>query len=1390
MHLYLCASSVILSELVFFVASRFCLRTSRVMGVGYSSADIVDDGPESVSALDLTRFGGRWFEVARTLNWFEGPDSIDITLTYDLRAEPSLLISESLFGSELTHKFTLTTPEPSKFPGRFVLFRPRGKHDPSPRTLRHWVLEVVGPDNTDDPYQYAVVGEPRRASAWILARDKCITDSVYAELQSRLRTIHGYDVSELRRTLHDVGDVAPAPLAEPTHHMYGPHGHVPPPVGLFDVGTHALESLLFWPKRRYVTTPSDAYGVHYENVEIDSASGVDKLRGWWIPGDPDNNIAVLWLHGIGGNVSTNIDLFFPFRDAGAAVLAIDYRGFGHSDGAPSEQGVYEDSISMLDELLSRIRGSHRHVVFVGHSMGTAAALNLASRRPPSAVVVIGTFTTIRSAVESIFGDIGVDSIGPNMFDNLSRVTHINIPAVVIHGRHDRLVPWGQGKLVFETMATDPGRKKFVTFEDSGHSDMASREPEKYVRAIRDGMAMAADEAVDLSGMGACTRCEMELYVDGEAADQARTAHSTDCEWYREHFPMLGDAEPVIPASTRQVIIEGKERLAVFVLEVKSHRGGSIGPIKFLGRRDPTIERLDLAPDIAGSIVELNLFHTNLKTVENIAMLPVLRVLNISRTRVDDFAPLSAATRLQSLEMNGNTGLDDIYFVSTLTDLRDLGIACTAVSNVTPLVYLTRLTRLDVAMTKVESVYQVTSLPWLLQLDVDVAPVAGSVDILRQLMPNTAVYGNPHIDDTPSTTRPSTAQQSPSPTTLGHRDVLDGKAYDMVPTAGAAAPGDPGALYISDQRGYIRRLDLATRTLSDSTLIDVNRAYRALDAIPEQIASRFADERGLVGFAFHPDYDVRSDPFYRALFIAYTIPPSAELLERLHHAEDSTVENILCLSYVRVDDADLQSTMASEIVLARIAQPEFNHNGAPMFFGPLDGLLYMLVGDGGGAGDRHGRRVGEGRESAFLGNAQDTSVLLGKILRFSVIVSDGGRVGIEPAPGNMIRDEALTLIFAVGVRNAIGMTARKSDGAIIVGQVGQQKEESVYVIPSDMSGANLGWRAMEGSLVYNRTVLEYVKARGDVIMSPVMTYGHDVGRAVIGGIIYEGDKVPYLNGAYIFGDYNGSVFVGTPDDDGNWTMETLYRFPDIDIHNFARDASGEVYVLGRTPPYSVTNQPTSVLPSHLPIERPTLVVYRISTMFDPSSSRNEKRGGVSEVSSGSDQDVGLLDGAAHITADDARKIFDRAVAIASVTESKARDARPGTDNRPTAKFAFAIAHRKGGDAVAYSEHHMDDVWPTSITIARAKAVTGSGLSSSENATTTEALGRAMAGGSLRDIICTVGSGKAAAFAGGAPLYKRGVIVGGIGVSGDTEEVDARVMTAIVESFRSLSTSPFG
>ena len=411
---------------------------------------------------------------------------------------------------------------------------------------------------------------------------------------------------------------------------------------------------------------------------------------------------------------------------------------------------------------------------------------------------------------------------------------------------------------------------------------------------------------------------------------------------------------------------------------------------------------------------------------------------------------------------------------------------------------------------------------------------------------------------------------PSTTQVKLTTIMSGL---ISPVGGAVAPGMANRIFVLDQIGKIWSIYISGPRRGQSQLfLDVSSRLVPLGLY----APLNIDERGLLGLAFHPDFQGNG------LFYTFTSEPAAG-----HRPDFTTVSGPR--SPLKKNEVEEQSVITechvnsagtvdqrSARELLRIAKPQDNHNGGALAFGP-DKLLYISLGDGGNSDDA-------GRGHASNGNAQSLAAgnVLGKILRIDPLgrTSSNGGYG-NPATNPFVGKPGADEIYARGFRNPYRMSFDSGTGKLWVGDVGQNDIEEVDVVAR---GFNYGWHVKEGTFLFDdgacladSHAFVYQDSPGlpARFKDPVAEYDHvdGVGSpetrvSVIGGFVYRGTALAALRGRYVFGDYSAEIGTAAAGhmfllDANNQVRELIAanRNPlALAVLGWVQDQQGEIYLL--------------------------------------------------------------------------------------------------------------------------------------------------------------------------------------------------------------------------------------
>lgn len=386
------------------------------------------------------------------------------------------------------------------------------------------------------------------------------------------------------------------------------------------------------------------------------------------------------------------------------------------------------------------------------------------------------------------------------------------------------------------------------------------------------------------------------------------------------------------------------------------------------------------------------------------------------------------------------------------------------------------------------------------------------------------------------------------------------AEDMVSPVGlVAGPDESHRLFVIDQVGIVWTIN-GSGTKLDEPFLDIRDQLISLNP--------GYDERGLLGLAFHPEFAQNG-----RVFAYYTAPPNPGGPE-----PGETWNNISRISEFKVSDPGANQVDGSERIILEIDQPQGNHEGGTIAFGP-DGYLYISIGDGGGAHDIGPGHVEDWYEVNEGGNGQNVEAnLLGKILRIDV---NGANPYAIPQDNPFVGEAGMDEIYAYGFRNPFRFSFdMRGSQKLYVGDAGQHLWEEISVVEK---GGNYGWNVKEGTHCFStdnpREVLEScpdVDVLGNRLIDPVIEMrnsGNPLGGetvTIIGGYVYRGNSIPGLQGKYVFGSFShdfgptGEIFVSNPAGPGLWSFQEILLENNADdighyLKGFGQDLEGEIYV---------------------------------------------------------------------------------------------------------------------------------------------------------------------------------------------------------------------------------------
>lgn len=250
--------------------------------------------------------------------------------------------------------------------------------------------------------------------------------------------------------------------------------------GLWAARGSLERGLIYYPIRALEGTPKDL-GLEYVEARFRAEDGT-KLHGWLVPGR--ERTTLLWCHGNAGNISHRLENIRLIRDRlGIGVFIFDYRGYGQSEGTPSEEGLYIDARAALTWLRGRPEVDPTRIAYFGRSLGAAVALDLAIQSPPRGLILETPFLSVRAMANRTLPGSGL--LLASRYDNLATIRRITVPILILHGDRDEIVPFAHGRRLFE-QASEP--KTFFTIKGATHNDTYIVGGEPYWQAWSDFLA--------------------------------------------------------------------------------------------------------------------------------------------------------------------------------------------------------------------------------------------------------------------------------------------------------------------------------------------------------------------------------------------------------------------------------------------------------------------------------------------------------------------------------------------------------------------------------------------------------------------------------------------------------------------------------------------------------------------------------------------------------------------------------------------------------------------------------------------------------------------------------------------------------------------------------------
>jgi fermentation-respiration switch protein FrsA (DUF1100 family) len=207
------------------------------------------------------------------------------------------------------------------------------------------------------------------------------------------------------------------------------------------------DSMLYFPEKEIWQTPKDI-SLEYEEIFFTTKDEII-ISGWYIPAENEKGV-LIFCHGNAGNISHRLDSIKNFNKLGLSVLIFDYRGYGKSDGKPSERGTYLDAAAAWEYLINVKHKSPENIILFGRSLGAAIAAETALRNNPAGLIIESAFTSVPDMGKKFYPWLPVKLISKFKYSTVDKINLIKCPKLIIHSSQDEVIPFEHGKLLFES----------------------------------------------------------------------------------------------------------------------------------------------------------------------------------------------------------------------------------------------------------------------------------------------------------------------------------------------------------------------------------------------------------------------------------------------------------------------------------------------------------------------------------------------------------------------------------------------------------------------------------------------------------------------------------------------------------------------------------------------------------------------------------------------------------------------------------------------------------------------------------------------------------------------------------------------------------------------------
>lgn len=233
---------------------------------------------------------------------------------------------------------------------------------------------------------------------------------------------------------------------------------------------------IYFPQKKIYAYP-DSINLTFREVFFTTADGV-RLNAWFIPGS--SSLTLLFFHGNAGNIGDRLGIISLFYELGCSIFIPDYRGYGKSESEPTEEGLYLDAQAAFNYLRQELGISGDSIIIYGKSLGSAPAIDLASRVKAKALVCDSAFSNAKDMARIIFPFFPAGYFLKVKFDSLSKIEKVDCPKLFIHSKEDEIIPFYLGRRLYRR-AKQP---KFFCILKGSHNEAIFEDRENFVKCFK------------------------------------------------------------------------------------------------------------------------------------------------------------------------------------------------------------------------------------------------------------------------------------------------------------------------------------------------------------------------------------------------------------------------------------------------------------------------------------------------------------------------------------------------------------------------------------------------------------------------------------------------------------------------------------------------------------------------------------------------------------------------------------------------------------------------------------------------------------------------------------------------------------------------------------------